>query len=67
MCPNARKGFWIQFTARRAAAERAGGPLGPWEGDFDKRRTLLGGGGCSLFSTGGWRYCPLREKLCSAG
>ena len=25
MSPIARKGFWIEFTARRAAAERAGG------------------------------------------
>ena len=41
MRPIARKGFWIEFTARRAAAKRAGGPLGPWEGDFDKRGTLL--------------------------
>ena len=49
-----RKGFWIEFTVRRAAVEHAGGPLGSWrddfgemgfwqEGGFGKRGTRLRG------------------------
>ena len=59
----ARKGFWIEFTARRAAVERAEGPRGPGEMILTRGESASG---VFVILDEGWRSWPLREK-CSAG
>ena len=59
----ARKGFWIEFTARRAVAERAGGPRDPGEMILTRGEPATG---VFVILEEGWRSWPLREKY-SAG